>query len=241
MSSLSVAVRADDYDLPMNTADALADIDAVLANPSNDTLKDGIAMVTVEQVARYQACIYRNAPPGSTYRTQADRYAQAPIERGAVRFAGGAGPEKLLKGVLSALRSDIANGRLKTFEELVRADVYADLIAQGAGLVGDGYSRAATVVVGAALEEHLKKLAVKNQLPVLDGNGRPKKASEINADLRRANIYGEAQRASIEAWQKLRNDAAHGQPGFDGSDTSKVALVGPMIDGVRAFVAQHGA
>jgi len=225
----------------MNTADALADIDAVLANPSNEALKDGIAMITVEQVARYQACIYRNAPPGSTYRTQADRYAVAPIERGAVRFAGSAGPEKLLKGVLSALRSDIANDKLKTFAEMVRADVYADLLAQGAGLLVDGYNRAATVIVGAALEEHLKKLATKNQLPVLDGNGRPKKASEINADLRKANVYGEAQRASIEAWQKLRNDAAHGLLGFDGGDTSKVALLTPMIDGVRAFVAQYGA
>jgi hypothetical protein len=225
----------------MNTADALADIDAVLANPTNDALKDDIAMITTEEVTRYQACIYRNAAPGSTYRAQADRYAQTPIERGAVRFAGGAGPEKLLKGVLSALRSDIANGRLKTFEELVRADVYADFIAQGAGLLADGYSRAGAVIVGAALEEHLKKLATKNQMSVLDNNGRPKKASEVNADLRRANIYGEAQRASIESWQKLRNDAAHGQPGFEGSDTSKVALLGPMIDGVRAFVAQYGA
>src|SRR6185312_16368070 len=53
-----------------------------------------------------------------------------------------------------------------------------------------------------------------------DADGSPKKAVVMHAELKKAGLYTEAQRATVEGWQKLRNDAAHGNPGFDGDNTS---------------------
>jgi len=150
-------------------------------------------------------------------------------------------PDELLRGVLEALRDDVRHGALSRFEELVHADVYADLIAQGEGLLRERYARAATVLAGAALEEHIKLLATKHGTGTTNPDGSPKKAAVMNAELRKAGVYTEAQRATIEAWQKLRNDAAHGEPGFEQADTSLVPNIAPMIQGVRAFVAAFPA
>jgi hypothetical protein len=143
--------------------------------------------------------------------------------------------------LLAALKEDVATGKLATFEELVHAEVYADLLAQADGLRRDSYHRAATVVTGAALEDHLKKLATKHGTGTTQSNGTPKKASTINNELKAAGIYNEAQRATVEGWQKLRNDAAHGDPGFEPPNVSLVVNIEPMIVGVRGFIAAFPA
>ena len=104
---------------------------------------------------------------------------------GAVRVAGIASKDQALYGVLAALKEDIAAGKLAVFEELVHANVYGDLLAQGDGLHRDGYHRAAVVVVGAALEEHVRLLAVKNAVPIAHPDGTPKKATALNSELDR--------------------------------------------------------
>jgi hypothetical protein len=48
-------------------------------------------------------------------------------------------------------------------------------------------------------------------------------------------------RAAIENYQKVRNAAAHGDPGFEAPDTTLVGHVEPMTIGVRALIAQHPA
>ena len=63
----------------------------------------------------------------------------------------------------------------------------------------------------------------------------------INNELRGAGVYADVQRTIVEGWQKVRNVAAHGLPGFDGANTSHVGNVTPMIDGIRVFIAQYPA
>ena len=58
----------------------------------------------------------------------------------------------------------------------------------------------------------------------------------MNGELKAAGAYSEAQRATVESWQKLRNAAAHGNPGFEPPDVSLVVNVEPMIIGVRGFI-----
>jgi hypothetical protein len=221
----------------MDIAAALADIDAVLKEPP-EIATGGVAAV-IELTNRYHGCIRRYAPPGSTWREQGDRYIAYHAKSGL--NPGHDSPQAALLGVLTSLRREIANGGLAQFEELVHGDVYADLIAQGEGLHRDGYSRAGAVVAGAALEEHIKKLAGKYNTGTVLQSGSPKKASMMNGELKAAGAYGEPQRVIIESWQKLRNEAAHGEPGFDGTDTNLVASVGPMVSGIRGFVAQYPA
>jgi hypothetical protein len=183
------------------------------------------------------ACVVRNSSRGSIYQ----------IEAMAARGLAVIARNTLLEGVVRALRRDLDNDRLAAFEELIHADVYSDLLSQGHGLQAEGYSRAAMEVAGAALEDHIRKLCVKNSIPIEAPNPRdptklePKKANVLNADLKKAGTYSEAKRTIIEGWQKLRNLAAHGEPGFDGVNQSHVSEVKPAIDGIRAFVVEYPA
>lgn len=217
----------------MDTKSAIADIERVLGTFNPNGYPDD-AGKQARAAAAYNACVSRYAPPGSSYRKQADSHMQ-------LKFGSYPCPDDLMRGVLEALRDDVRHGTLSTFEELVHADVYADLIAQGEGLLRDRYARAATVVAGAALEEHIKLLATKHGTGATNADGSPKKAAVMNAELRKAGLYNEAQRATVEGWQKLRNNAAHGNPGFDGDNTSLVANIEPMLQGIRGFVATFPA
>jgi hypothetical protein len=208
----------------MDIKSALDDIDDVLASASKESASGTQATTLLH------ACVSRYSPPGSTYRTEADNA----IKAGAIARTS------MLKGVLHALRTDVEKGRLARFEETLHADVYSDLLSQAEGLQNEGFSRAATVIAGAALEEHVRLLATKHGIPTLY-NGKPKQSSMMNNELRGAAIYTDAQRTIVEGWQKLRNIAAHGQPGFDGTNTSHVGNVAPMIDGIRGFIVQYPA
>jgi hypothetical protein len=216
----------------MHAKAAIADIEAVMQNPSAVT--EGGSSATIAAAARYYACVCRYCPPGSPYRRQADRFVELPPRRGDSRDPF---PDQALYGVLAALKEDIANAKLATFEEMVRADVYGDLLGQAAGLLRDGkYYRAATIIAGAALEEHLKKLAAKHAINIAG-----MKAAQVRDELKKAGAFPEPQRASIDGWQKLRNEAAHANPGFEGSDTKHVGSVEPMLMGIQAFIAQYPA
>jgi hypothetical protein len=220
------------------TQAALADIDDVMANPAPGMDGSHGPPFFHALHARYYQCICRYCPPGTPYRAEAERAVLLPIKR---TNAIPTSSYQALGGIVHAMRADIAAGKLATFEERVRADVYGDLMTQAEGLHYDRFARAAAMIAGAALEEHIRKLAIKSSIAVTTSGGDPKKASVLNSDLRAAGVYSEPQRAAIEAWQKLRNEAAHGKPGFEPPNESLVGGVKPMIDAVRVFIAQYPA
>ena len=71
-----------------------------------------------------------------------------------------------LFGALKSLREDYANDFLKSFNEMVDADIFTDVLEQAEYLLSQGYLRASAVVAGVALESHLRKLAEKNSIPI---------------------------------------------------------------------------
>lgn len=219
----------------MDTKAALADIDAVLAaKPSGDT---GGTVAVAEMAALRYACICRWTAPGSAYRRQADEFQKmsTSVVTENRNKAGSA-----IVGVLRALRADVAADRLRSFEELVHADVFADLLAQSTYLNDAKFSRAAAVLAGGVLEEHLRKLCGKHNVPTIGNDGKPRKASALNADLySHGNVYSNAERAEIEGWQNRRNSAAHGEADFD--TRHDAADIRRMIDGVRSVIVKYPA
>src|SRR5206468_3819609 len=95
-----------------------------------------------------------------------------------------------------------------------------------------GYKDPAAVLIGAVLEEHLRKLCIANHIPLLDSN-RPRKAEALNADLAGKAVYTKLDQKSVTAWQDLRNKAAHGQ--FSAYTDAQVDL---MHRSVRDFVSR---
>jgi hypothetical protein len=208
--------------------DALADIDAVLAMTTAAGLEG-----STERITHLHACITRYARTNSSYRTQADKFIGASANPNVLSYAING-----LVGTLKSLRTDVANGHLRQFESLVRADVLADLLAQADELVHSGYRLPAAVLAGAALEEHIRKLAAVNAVPTHGPDGRPRQASALNADLySKANVYSKAENAQVDAWQKLRNEAAHGLPTF--MTTTNDSDIARMISGIRDFVVKY--
>jgi|SRR5580698_9944027 hypothetical protein len=96
-------------------------------------------------------------------------------------------------------------------------------------------------VRGATLEEQLRKMAAKSGVAVVDAtNGQPRKASALNADLySKVNAYSKPEHAQVDAWQKIRNDAAHGDPNFEQQHND--ADIRRMFEGIRDFIVKQPA
>jgi hypothetical protein len=198
----------------MDKAKAMADIDAVLATPVGDPKR------MVERITLYHQCVLRWAPLNSAYREQAARFAATPL---------GYSHDHMLRGALVALRRDVEADCLSSFEEEIHGELFSDFLVQAEHLNGEGFRRAAAVLAGGVLEEHLRPLCKRNGI----ATGAHVKASSMNNELKKAGVYGEAVRTELESWLKRRNDAAHGDPDFEAKHDE--VDVGRMAEGIRSF------
>ena len=91
-----------------------------------------------------------------------------------------------------------------------------------------------SVVAGVALESHLRKLAVKNSIPITKADGSYLNADFLNGELNKNKIIDKTISKSVTSWLGLRNDAAH-------SDTKEInaVLVKSMISGIRIFIEKY--
>lgn len=141
-----------------------------------------------------------------------------------------------LQGILFALKEDYQDDCLTTFEELVHANLFADILDQAKHLLDNGYKDAAAVTIGCTLESHLKALCTKNGIDITKDNGRAKTASELNTELRIASIYPMSQDRQVQAWLDIRNDAAHGN-----YDKVEKVRVEAMLSEFRNFLVRYPA
>jgi hypothetical protein len=189
-----------------------------------------------ESIARMAACIARLAPSGSEYRKMADGVEKFPL-------ASMSKTESALRGIVGALRRDYELGRVADFEALVHASLFDDFLEQALALRKEGYRLPAAVLIGATLEEHLRKMAGRNSVPTTyvdkQGATQPKKASTLNTDLAQANVYSKAEHSQILSWLQIRNDAAHGDPDFLKKHADDD--VRRMGEGVRDFILKYPA
>jgi hypothetical protein len=178
----------------------------------------------------YCAAIERLTAPGNKYRE---------VARGIVTKTGWASSQthRQLVGVLNALRTDYEHGYVRSIEELVHADLFADFLEMAQELLDKKFKDPAAVLTGSVLEEHLRKMCDAHAVPVINASsGRPRKADVLNSDLVKAGAYYTLEQKQVTAWLDLRNKAAHGK--YDEYDAQQVAL---MLEGVRSFLVRHPA
>jgi hypothetical protein len=140
-----------------------------------------------------------------------------------------------LVGVVQTLLYDLRKGYLKSLEEIIHADLFADFLEMADHLTYNGYKDAAAVIAGSTLEAHLRKLADKNAVPINSGS-KPKKADTLNAELIKLNCYSKLDQKNITAWLGMRNDAAHGN--YSAYDKNQVQL---LISSIRDFITRNPA
>ena len=144
-----------------------------------------------------------------------------------------------LVGILQALRADIETGYLWNINELIHADIFTDFLEMAKYLLEEGYKDPAAVLVGGVLEEHLRKLCLKNGIQIeIQKGGRTefKQTSLMNDDLKGANVYANLEHKNIIAWLDLRNKAAHGKY----SEYNNIQVEN-ILSGVRDFITRFVA
>lgn len=137
-------------------------------------------------------------------------------------------------GILKAVQSDIESGMLSNLRSLAQAEVFADFLDMAEHLLNEGYKDAAAVLLGAVLEDSLRKIADAGGVSLVGPNGKPLTLDPLNAAVTKQGVYGPLVQKQITSWANLRNDAAHGH--FDKYDASQVKH---MLLFVQKFCADH--
>ena len=136
-------------------------------------------------------------------------------------------------GILRAVREDAAAGHLfMTVAGLISAEIFSDFLEMADHLFETGYLQPAASLIGAVLEDTLRRAAQARNLPVKEGDD----ISSLNQRLAQANAYNRVVRSQIQTWKVIRDAADHGRFGDLGLDQ-----VRDMHGGVKAFVAEHVA
>jgi hypothetical protein len=137
-------------------------------------------------------------------------------------------------GIARAVQHDIKNGLLVDLRTLAQAEVFADFLEMGEYLLSGNYKDAAAVIIGAVLEDGLRKLTTKYGLPLTGPDGKSLTIDPLNSQLVKANAYSKLTQKQITTWAHLRNKAAHGQ--FADYNAEQVQM---MLTFVQAFAAEY--
>jgi hypothetical protein len=116
-------------------------------------------------------------------------------------------------GLFKAVEHDIQSGLLQNFRNLVQAEIFVDFLEMAEHLLSEGYKDPAAVILGAVLEDSLRKIAGEKGVPTIGPKGKPLTIDPLNAAVAKAGVYGPLVQKQITSWANLRNDAAHGHFG----------------------------
>lgn len=139
-------------------------------------------------------------------------------------------------GMLHAIKGEIEQGWLTSTRGLISADIFGDFIEMAEHLLDEGYKDPAAVLIGSALEQHLKNLCAANEIEIsIERNDKviPKKADVINADLVKGDVYSKLDQKSVTFWLGIRNNAAHGK--FEEYNAEQVKF---MLSAVSEFMGR---
>jgi hypothetical protein len=137
-------------------------------------------------------------------------------------------------GILRGVQHDVRSGLIRNLRGLLQAEVFADFLEMAEHLLTQGYKDAAAVLLGAVLEDVLRKVAAAHEVPVVSSSGKPLTIDPINAGLAKEGVYNALVQKQITSWANLRNDAAHGH--FEKYDAAQVQQ---MLHFVQKFSADH--
>jgi hypothetical protein len=223
---------------------ALAQLDEILKKDQDVRPLRGSSLEIAELETSCVAAIRRFAPSGSPYRERAEwlweEYCGAGVNEnlaGSLQARYTAVTQVLVAQVAS-LRAAVEGGYLNEVSEIVDAQTFGSMLELAEQILGFGpkFKDPAGVILGVVLEEHLRKLAAKNKIEVVDSEGARIKADTLNAELFKAKVYGALDQKTVTSWLQLRNDAAHAD--WEKFTFEQVKL---MLPGVRQLVARFPA
>lgn len=115
-------------------------------------------------------------------------------------------------------------------QALVSAEIFTDFVEMTEHLLEQGYKDPAASLVGAVLEDGLRKISAKNAVTVK----AKEDISSLNKKLADAQVYNRLRQKKLQVWNDVRNNADHGKFSEYSKDDVK-----EMIKGVSDFLAQY--
>jgi hypothetical protein len=132
--------------------------------------------------------------------------------------------------ILQAAKDDIEGGYLQKVESLVSASVFSDFLEMSEYLLNNGYKDPTASLVGAVLEDGLRRICNNNGITIKNRED----ISSLNSKLATKGIYNPLQQKQIQVWNDIRNNADHGN-----FKEYKENDVRDMLVGVRKFLASY--
>jgi hypothetical protein len=148
-------------------------------------------------------------------------------KRGAHRGCVNAG-----KGILLAVKEDVEAGMITSVKSLAEAEVFTDFVEIADHLLKQGYKDPSASLIGAVLEDSLRKLAENSSISIKSSDD----ISALNNKLADKEIYSRLIQKQIHAWKGIRDSADHGK--FSEYKTEDVK---DMISGVSRFITEYQA
>lgn len=133
-------------------------------------------------------------------------------------------------GILKAIKDDLENDGLINFKRLIEAEVFEDFLEQAEYLMNSHYYEPAAVIIGCVLEDGLRKLCIRNNIPLSE---RPM-LGQMNDLLAKKGVYKAQTKKFITAFTDIRNKAAHGK--WDEVEKEDVER---FLDWTREFMEKH--
>ena len=131
---------------------------------------------------------------------------------------------------LKAAKEDIEGGYLKKLETLVAADIFEDFLEMAEHLVEQGYKDPSAMLVGAVLEDGLRKIAKNSDITLKSKED----VGSLNQKIAGAQIYNRLIQKKVHVWNEIRNKADHAE--FDKYTLDDVK---EMLKGVRDFLGEY--
>jgi len=132
--------------------------------------------------------------------------------------------------VLRAARNDYDQGYLFNTRRAVEAEIFDEFLEQAEYQLSEGYFQVACVIAGGVLEDGLRKLCLRKQIPQPDNP----KLDSMNSELAKTGTYNKLMQKKITWLADIRNRAAHGQwDKFDKKDAAE------MVHAVRRFMEDY--
>lgn len=134
------------------------------------------------------------------------------------------------QAILLAAKVDIEGGHLKKLEDLVIADIFDDFLEMAKYLLEQGYKDPAASLIGAVLEDGLRKIATNRNIILVDNDNM----NSLNQKIYKAQIYNKLVFKNVQVWNEIRNNADHAK--FNEYSNKDVES---MLNGVSGFMSQY--
>lgn len=140
--------------------------------------------------------------------------------------------------ILNALKTAYAKNFLNSIESTINNEIFDDFLEMAEHFLesGDQYKCPAAFLIGGVLEEHLRKLAIKNDIPIKNDDEKYRKAEALNVDLKKSGVYDLNAQKTVTSLLDIRNNADHAH-----WDKIKKENVDLMLQHVKLLIKQYPA